>query len=54
MFVFDQDYRIYGITRMINKIILLEISNSGNPLIPKIPFKNKALDKILSGEIVYK
>ncbi len=38
-------YRIYGITRMINRIILLEISNPVNFLIPKIPVKNKVLDE---------
>jgi len=30
---------------MINRITLLEISNPGNSLIPKIPGKNKALDE---------
>jgi len=30
---------------MINRITLLEISNPGNSLIPKIPVENKALDK---------
>ena len=45
VFIFDQDYRIYGITRMIDRITLLEISNPGNSLIPKIPVKNKALDE---------
>ncbi len=30
---------------MINRITLLEFSNPGNSLIPKIPVKNKALDE---------
>jgi len=30
---------------MINRITLLEFSNPGNFLIPKIPAKNKALDE---------
>ncbi len=30
---------------MINRITLLEFCNPGNSLIPKIPVKNKALDK---------
>jgi len=45
IFIFDRDYRIYGITRMINRITLPEISNPGNSLIPKTPVKNKALDE---------
>ena len=36
---------------MINRITLLEISNPGNSLIPKIPVKNKALDKNYEEEI---
>jgi len=38
-------YRIYGITRMIKRITLLEFSNPDNSSIPKIPAKNKDLDK---------
>ncbi len=36
---------------MINRITLLEFSNSGNSLIPKIPVKNKALYKNYVEEI---